>query len=291
MPWLQVRIPLPADSVEPVEDALLAAGAQSVSLEDAGNQPIVEPGPGEAPLWPEVRVVALFDADTERSVIRDALQKTLATVAGEPEFELLPDREWQRAWMDDWRPLRFGRRLWIAPLGDSVEESGAVIVRLDPGLAFGTGTHPTTALCLEWLDGLDLAGCRVLDHGCGSGVLAVAALRLGAAEAAAVDIEPQALEATGLNALANGVAGRLRVHKREAMPDGPFDIVLANILAGPLIEAAPVLAARQPAGGRIALSGIRQDQAEAVIAAYGTDYEIGEGAVRDGWVRLDGLRR
>lgn len=291
MPWLQVKVSTDPAHAAAVEEALSAAGAVSVTFEDAGDAPILEPAAGEMPLWSATRVVALFGAEASRDAIVAALAAVDDEAAPAPIFESLPDREWSRAWLDDWRPLRFGRRLWVAPLEARIDEPGAVVVRLDPGLAFGTGTHATTALCLEWLDDLDLAGKRVLDLGCGSGILAVAALRLGARAAHAVDLDPQALEATRANAARNGVDGRLGTGDVGHLGTGPYDLVVANILAGPLVQAAATLAAHQVPGGRLALAGILAEQADDVGAAYAPWYALAAGAEREGWVRLDGERR
>lgn len=292
MPWLQVKIDTVADQAEAVEGALGRLGAHAVSLEDAGDQPLLEPMPGDTPLWASVSVVGLFDGDADREGIRAQLAAMLdADAAVQPSFEYLPDREWQRAWMEDWHPQRFGRRLWIVPVGQAAPDPGAVSVHLDPGLAFGTGTHPTTALCLDWLDGQELAGERILDFGCGSGILAIAALRLGARAAVATDIDPQALEAARRNADANGVADRLVAVDVHHLEDAMFPVIVANILAGPLIESAADLMRRQQPGDRLVLAGVLEDQAGEVAAAYESGYDMATGAVRDGWVRLEGRRR
>jgi ribosomal protein L11 methyltransferase len=289
--WVQVRVEAAPDRAGIVEEALTAAGALSVTLEDAGDMALLEPAPGEMPLWSATRVVALFPGGLDRSAVTDALARIADGDHLEPEFDILPEREWSRAWMDDWEPLRFGRRLWVAPLESPVEEPSAVVVRLDPGLAFGTGTHATTALCLEWLDGLGLDGERVLDYGCGSGILAIAALRLGAGRALGVDVDPQALEATRANAATNGVAPRVETAEPDDTWQGPFDVVLANILAGPLIQVAGELAARQAPGGRIALAGVLAEQADDVVAAYRPWYDLRVDGERDEWVRISGTRR
>lgn len=294
MPWLQVRVVTDGEHVEAVESALERLGAHAVTLEDAGEQALLEPMPGETPLWNAVAVVGLFDDDADRDGIEAALGRVehLGTPL-EPRFAQIADREWSRVWLDDWQPLRFGRRLWVAPVGAHVPEAGgdAVIVRLDPGLAFGTGTHATTALCLEWLDGRGLDGETVLDHGCGSGILAIAALRLGARFAVAADIDPQALEATRENARVNGVAERLETVEAARLDDRTYSVILANILAGPLTELATAFARRQLAGGDLVLAGILSDQAASVCAAHEPAYRIDVGAERDGWVRLEGVRR
>lgn len=290
MPWLQVKVSTDPAHATAVEEALSAAGALSVTFEDAGDAPILEPAAGDMPLWSATRVVALFGAEVARESITAALSALGDEAAPAPVFESLPDREWTRAWLDDWRPLRFGHRLWVAPLEADVHEPGAVVVRLDPGLAFGTGTHATTALCLEWLEGLALAGARVLDLGCGSGILAIAALRLGARAAHAVDLDPQALEATRANAARNEVGERLTTGDIDQLGSGPYDVIVANILAGPLVQAAATLAGLQAPGARLALAGILAEQADEVIAAYGRWYTLAVGAAREGWVRIDGER-
>lgn len=295
MPWLQVHVHTDPAQAERIEEALTDLGATSVALEDAGDTPLLEPEPGTMPLWHATRVVALFADDVAREAIADTIAGIDADGGLTPQFETVPERDWSRVWMDDWEPLQFGRRLWVAPLETELAAPEAVIVRLDPGLAFGTGTHATTALCLEWLDGLELADCHVLDHGCGSGILAIAALRLGAATATAVDIDPQALEATQANAATNAVSERLITAEADGAGTAPgpgrYAVIVANIVAGPLIQAAAELAPWQQRGDRIALAGVLSEQAEAVRAAYAPYYAIEVGAERDGWVRLEGTRR
>lgn len=302
MPFLQLILPIGAADPAPYEDALLAAGASSITLEDEGDDPVLEPLPGTTPLWPRVRIKAIFDgtADPEEVMqLLDAeLGEALAQPLGAARFETLADRVWEREWLKDFRPMRFGRRLWICPGGQQPapeqlrDVDAPVLIELDPGLAFGTGTHPTTALCLEWLDAADLAGKRVIDYGCGSGILAIAAARLGATEVLAVDIDPQALLATRDNAERNAVAQLIDV-RLAAQDDShtPADILLANILAGPLEELAPVFAARVRAGGRLVLSGILREQAEAVATRYAPWFDIAPVVAQDDWARLDGVRR
>ncbi|MFC4309507.1 50S ribosomal protein L11 methyltransferase [Steroidobacter flavus] len=300
MPFLQLILPIGAADPAPYEDALLAAGASSITLEDEGDDPVLEPLPGTTPLWPRVRVKALFDGDADRDEILQILKSELS--GAEPlsrvAFESIADRAWEREWLKDFKPMRFGQRLWICPGGQQPDAeqlravSNPVLIELDPGLAFGTGTHPTTALCLEWLDAAQVAGTRVIDFGCGSGILAIAAAKLGAAEILAIDIDPQALLATHDNAERNGVAQLItaRLVESEAH-DAPADILLANILAGPLESLAPAFAARVRTGGRLVMSGILRNQAEAVARTYAPWFDIDPVVVRDDWVRLDGVRR
>ncbi|HEY0943134.1 MAG TPA: 50S ribosomal protein L11 methyltransferase [Steroidobacter sp.] len=305
MPFLQLILPIGAADPAPYEDALLAAGASSITLEDEGDDPVLEPLPGTTPLWPRVRLKALFDGAVDRDevlgMLNAELGSKLAQALAGASFETLADRAWEREWLKDFKPMRFGRRLWICPGGQQPDEEQlrdsqpAVLIELDPGLAFGTGTHPTTALCLEWLDAAPLAGKRVIDYGCGSGILAIAAARLGAAEVLAVDIDPQALLATRDNAERNGVAQLIEAHLVEDGADdsreNPADILLANILAGPLDSLAPAFAARVRSGGQLVLSGILRHQAEAVASRYAPWFDIGPVVVRDDWARLDGVRR
>jgi ribosomal protein L11 methyltransferase len=289
MPDLQLTLELgPADPA-PVEQALSALGATSITLEDAADDPVLEPAPGETPLWPTVRIRALFPGHADRRDIEARLVGWLP--AGAPlRFDLLDDRPWEREWLRDFRPMRFGRRLWVCPDGMAAGEPDAVCVALDPGLAFGTGTHATTALCLEWLDGCDLDGSRIIDYGCGSGILAIAALRLGAAEALAFDIDPQALLATRQNAERNGVAERLAIVATAPEATDSCDVLVANILAGPLIDLSDRFAALVRPGGRIAVSGVLENQVESVAAAYARWFIIRATTVRDGWAMLSGSR-
>lgn len=294
MSWLQVRVATDGEHAEMVESILGDLGAEAVTLEDGGDQPLLEPRPGETPLWHAVSVVGLFAADIERDTIAAALAPLEATDGPlDLALEQLPEREWTRAWLDDWQPLRFGQRLWVTPVDTPLPaeaDDNAVAIRLDPGLAFGTGTHATTALCLEWLDAHPPADQSMLDFGCGSGILAIAALLLGAREAVAVDIDPQALEATHVNAERNGVGAAVLTFEAAAMPTATWPLILANILAGPLIELAPTLAGYQERGGRLVLAGVLADQADSVCTAFQPWYQIDVGAERDGWVRLEGTR-
>jgi ribosomal protein L11 methyltransferase len=289
MPDLQLTFDVGSADPAPIEEALTSLGATSVTLEDAADNPVLEPAPGETPLWLTIRIRALFQADADRGAIEAGLVELLPATTTLC-FELLEDRLWEREWLRDFHPMRFGRRLWVCPDGQAAGDAQAVRVALDPGLAFGTGTHPTTALCLEWLDGSELAGCRVVDYGCGSGILAIAALKLGAAEALAFDIDPQARLAARDNAVRSGVADRLTVAATAPHEPASCDALVANILAGPLTELAGRFATLLRPGGRIALSGVLAEQAETVAAAYGPWFIIGATTVRDGWALLSGSR-
>lgn len=291
--WRQIAVLSDAAHAERLSEWFDEAGAVSVTFEDAADQPLFEPKPGETPVWDATRVIALFEADADLDAVH---ARMLRHAGGAPlsnwREEVLADQAWERVWLEHFRPMRFGRRLWIIPSGfPEPDEAGAVPIHLDPGLAFGTGTHATTALCLEWLDGCELGGKTVLDYGCGSGILAVAALALGAAQAHGVDIDPQALIATRDNGEKNGVAERLRLYAPQELPaDFPADVLLANILANPLIELAPLLAGHVRPGGWIVLSGLLREQAEKVAAAYRPFFALDAPRFRDEWVRLSGRR-
>ncbi|ALM52911.1 50S ribosomal protein L11 methyltransferase [Halomonas huangheensis] len=301
MAWLQLKAQVPPEQAELLEELLLEEGATAITLQDAHDDPVFEPDRGTTPLWDQTVLTGLYD-DLEG--IHDMLERLAAAWAEqmpeEPcpviEHELLDDRDWEREWMEDFKPMRMGQRLWIVPSWHEPPEDDAVNLKLDPGLAFGTGTHPTTALCLEWLDALAIAGglddVEVLDVGCGSGILAIAALKLGASNAIGTDIDPQALSASRDNAERNSIdEPRLVLRYPEQMNDERFPLVVANILAGPLVELAPSVAGHVAPGGRLALSGILDNQAEEVLEAYRDQGLImDEPSYREGWVRLSGYR-
>ncbi|ERH53096.1 ribosomal protein L11 methyltransferase [Ectopseudomonas chengduensis] len=292
MPWLQVRLAITPEQAETYEDALLEVGAVSVTFMDAEDQPIFEPDLGTTPLWSNTHLLALFEADTDETALLAHLQLLCGGALPEHHVERIEDQDWERSWMDGFQPMRFGQRLWIVPSWHAAPQQDAVNLLLDPGLAFGTGTHPTTALCLEWLDSQNLDNCSVLDFGCGSGILAIAALLLGAPQAAGTDIDPQALEASRDNASRNGIdPARFPVYLPADLPQQPADVVVANILAGPLVSLAPQITALVKGGGRLALSGILAEQAEEVRAAYASAFDLDPTAVKDGWVRISGIKR
>lgn len=287
MAWRQLT--LQTGYPEFAEEILEAQGALAVSMKPADDaEAILEPGPGATPLWSQARLEGLFPDDFDLQPVVAALQELLPDASTmQTEETLVPDTDWVRNCLDNMDAMRFGERLWIAPHHRSVNAPNAVVIKLDPGLAFGTGTHPTTDLCLQWLDDACLEGARVLDYGCGSGILAVAALRLGAREAIAVDNDPQAIRATEENAANNDVS-----HLLHCMLDcdfdaaEPFDIVLANILAEPLIKLAPTLQATLKAGGSIVLAGLLDRQADDVESAYPGIRWTRKSL--EGWTRLAG---
>jgi ribosomal protein L11 methyltransferase len=291
MAWRQFVINL--ESIEPdrLEAVLCRHGAHSVTLSCAGDDPVFEPAPGTTPLWNDTRMTALFSADADFARLRTDLAETLAIdPLPENRVEELPDRAWEREWLKDFRPMRFGERLWVSPGGFVVDADDAVVVRLDPGLAFGTGTHATTALCLEWLDEIEIAGRTLLDFGCGSGILAIAGLKLGAKSATAVDIDLQAITATRQNALCNEVDDRLVTTAKFDQLDEQFDLVVANILAATLVDRAEYVCNRLKPGGGLALSGVLVEQVADVCAAYQHRVEFVAPAYRDNWARLSGTR-
>ncbi|HET7674116.1 MAG TPA: 50S ribosomal protein L11 methyltransferase [Gammaproteobacteria bacterium] len=292
MAWKELRFPLNALNAESVEAELEELGALAVTFEDAADEALLEPAPGEQPLWTRTLVRALFDAAIDVEAVAPALWKRIDVPAPAFEVVAIVDRQWETAWRRGFGPMRFGRRLWICPHGAAPPVDDAIIVRLEPGLAFGTGTHPTTALCLEWLDAMPLAGKTVVDYGSGSGVLAIAAAKLGAARVYAVDHDPQALIATRDNAAANDVSACIRISPPEALGDGiRADFLVANILARPLIETSGRFAALVPAGGRLALSGILHSQCPELVAAYAFGFIMDDPVLRDDWALLAGLRK
>lgn len=291
MPWLQLKLASTPDAAQHLGDMLSDAGALAVTLQDAADQPLYEPPPGATPLWSQTWVTGLFDAEADLQAVLADLRNTLGEHDLPHVISPLEDKDWEREWMDNYHPMRFGTRLWICPSWHQPPDVDAVTVMLDPGLAFGTGTHPTTALCLEWLDAHDVVGKHVIDYGCGSGILAVAAAKLGAQQVWAVDYDPQALHATTLNAEKNTVSTLIHTVLPNDLPRQPTDIMLANILAGPLIELAPLFAELVRPSGAIVLSGILNTQADAVLQRYQTWFDMAPATERDEWMRLSGVRK
>ena len=285
MPVLQLTVE--TRDPERIEAACFEAGATSVTLLDAADSPILEPAPGTTPLWPSVRVVAHFAPQADRYAIGACLDAASPGASAAARFEVIADRAWEREWLKDFRPMRFGARLWVCPQGQVPDDPRAVVIDLDPGLAFGTGTHETTALCLTWLECTELFGLDVIDYGCGSGILAIAALKLGAHSAIGVDLDPQALIATRDNAARNGVEVEALLPE-AALP--PCDLLLANILAEPLIALAPRFASLVRPRGGVLLSGILGAQADAVASAFAPWFDMRTFATRNDWVCLEGAR-
>lgn len=288
MPWIQLRVSTNEEKAEQVSDMLMGWGAQAVSFVDAQDTPIYEPMPGEVIYWTNTVVVGLFDAEHPMDKVVKQLQQVSFFKDGvDYKLEQLEDKDWEREWMDNFHPIKFGSRLWVCPSWRDIPDPTAVNVMLDPGLAFGTGTHPTTALCMQWLDATIEPQQTVVDFGCGSGILGIAALKLGAKRVIGVDIDPQAIEASTANAKRNHVEGQIELYLPKDQPsDFQADVVVANILAGPLAELKAVISSYVKPGGKLALSGILESQAQSVIDAYSDEFSFAPIAVQEEWVRL-----
>jgi ribosomal protein L11 methyltransferase len=289
--FLQLSFDLGQLDAEATAEAADGCGAYAVTFVDAADDPVLEPGPGEVRLWPATRVRCLFAEHSDRSALVASLSAAVGVEPDRIEVEEIGDRVWEREWLRDFRPLRFGRRLWVRPHHEVIADPGAVVVALDPGLAFGTGTHASTAQCMGWLDAFLEPGALVIDYGCGSGILGLAAAKLGAAAVHAYDIDPQALIATHDNAVANGVAAKMHLHQNaETLPAGA-DVLLANILSGPLCALAQRFATLVRPGGSVVLAGLMHGEAADVTGAYAAWFDVTRFAERDGWVCLSGRRR
>lgn len=287
MPWIQLRIQTTEHHAEQVSDMLIGWGAQAVTFIDSKDTPIYEPLPGEVLYWQDTTVMGLFEADHPMQAVLDKLQQTALFKQGlNYKLEQLEDKDWEREWMDNFHPIQFGERLWVCPSWREIPDPDAINVLLDPGIAFGTGTHPTTALCMQWLDAHIEPEQTVVDFGCGSGILAIAALKLGAKRVVGIDIDPQAIQASLANAERNGVADKLELYLPKDQPSLSADVVVANILAGPLAELNQIIAAYVRPGGSLVMSGILPQQAEQVMAAYRDRFEFDAVVEQDEWVRL-----
>ncbi|MDD2722502.1 MAG: 50S ribosomal protein L11 methyltransferase [Methylovulum sp.] len=292
MPWHQITVITHEQLAPRLADFFDNLGAVSVTYMDAEDEPVYEPAIGETKIWTRTQVIALYELDVEPERIRTSVYGRFPTqdlLAW--HYEEVADQAWERAWMEYFQPMKFAGKLWVCPTGQEQHEADTVCLTLDPGLAFGTGTHPTTALCLEWLAGNDLTGKTVIDYGCGSGILAVAAVLLGASRVIAVDIDPQALTATHDNALKNQVQDQVSCYLPGQFTPEPADVVLANILAKPLIEMAESISALLVAEGRLVLSGILHEQAGPVMDAYRHCIAFTAPVQQEDWIRLDGCKR
>ncbi len=287
MPWLQLNIISPRKSADRLEDALLESGAVSVTLQDNADQPIFEPGLGETPLWDNVRITGLYDAEIDTAKATTIAIKAFGSDLPTHAWELLEDKDWEREWMKNFHAIRCGERLWICPSWQTPPEPDKVNLMLDPGLAFGTGTHPTTFMCMQWIDQQDFTDLDIVDYGCGSGILGIATLLMGAKKVIGIDIDPQALLATTENARRNKLPiDAMPVYLPAQCPKIQADIMLANILAGPLAHLAPTLSEMTKIGGKICLSGILAIQAETVKAAYVRWFDFDPVTHQEEWVRL-----
>ncbi|MDH4018564.1 MAG: 50S ribosomal protein L11 methyltransferase [Xanthomonadales bacterium] len=291
MSWLELSVRVSRQNASLVEGLLQNEPVLALTMTDDADDPVLEPGVGETPLWPSVCVTALFSGDTPV----EPLTRLLSLLPGvdrphQVNFRKFEDQQWERVWMDRFKPMQFGSDLWIVPGDAKIPDSALYALRLDPGLAFGTGTHPTTHLCLEWMDGHDFTSQQVVDYGCGSGVLGITAAIKDAKTVVCIDNDPQALTATEDNAQRNGVQNSVEVQSPEQFKPLQADVVLANILAGPLVELAPRLNASLRPGGSLVLSGILEAQAEEVETAYAADFPGLKKKVLDGWVLLTGTK-
>ncbi|MFT6249454.1 MAG: ribosomal protein L11 methyltransferase [Paraglaciecola sp.] len=291
MPWIQLKINSQAEYAEQIGEMLSASGAQAVTFVDAKDTPMYEPKPGEVMLWPDTQIVGLYDAEYDMSrVISQLSQSKLLGKNFNHKLDQLEDKDWEREWMINFHPMQFGERLWICPSWRDVPDPNAVNVMLDPGLAFGTGTHQTTSLCLRWLDRLELSEATVVDFGCGSGILGIAALKLGAKRVIGIDIDPQALLASQDNANRNDVGEKIELYLPEHQPEFKADVVLANILAGPIRELRTVITEYCKTGGKLVLSGILDNQAQEINDLYSHDFNMDPIMVDGEWARVSGVK-
>ncbi|WP_119342731.1 50S ribosomal protein L11 methyltransferase [Facilibium subflavum] len=295
MLWHEISVTCNQQNLEAIEALLLQLGACSISYQDAKDQPILEPQPGENPLWDEIVLVGLFTEEHELQVIGNQVLKTFDYLKNDAiKLKSFADKEWTRQWMQDFKPMTFGKRLIICPSWqeNSVTTSNKTKLLLDPGLAFGTGTHPTTALCLNWLDENITTSQSVIDYGCGSGILAIAAKKLGAQEVIAIDNDPQAIMASKDNAIKNNITNGFTAYLSNEIPILPqVDIVIANILAGILIDLSHQITALVKPGGKLALSGILHDQVDAVLTAYRNDFDFASPIIKEDWALLSGTKK
>jgi ribosomal protein L11 methyltransferase len=293
MPWQQLQVRVSEAGAAHVEDLLSELGAVSVTLQDGEDQPVFQIDPGTTPIWRTTEVTGLFEHDTDMEEVAASLRERGRIDADEPIMvELVEDADWERVCMQDFKPMQFGERVWICPSWEEPPVPDAVNILLDPGLAFGTGTHPTTALCLEWLDAQALQDKLVIDYGCGSGILAIASVLLGASRVIAIDNDPQAILASESNRALNGIdATQMTVHL-PGVPDHPqADVLVANILSGPLEQLTPIIAALVKPGGRLILSGVLSVQTTSLMDSYHPFFEMLPPVTRDEWVRVEGIRR
>ncbi|ANO33926.1 ribosomal protein L11 methyltransferase [Vibrio breoganii] len=293
MPWIQIKLNATDKNAEQIGDMLMEqTGALSVTFLDAKDTPVFEPLPGETRLWGETDILALYDAEADTQwILGQIASSNLLEQGFAHKVEQLEDKDWEREWMDNFHPMKFGERLWVCPSWREIPEPDAVNVMLDPGLAFGTGTHPTTSLCLEWLEGLDLEGKTVIDFGCGSGILAIAAIKLGAKKVVGIDIDPQAIIASKDNAERNGVKDQLEVFLPQDQPENLIaDVVVANILAGPLRDLSGVIKSLVKDEGELAMSGVLDTQAEDVANYYRDQFDIAPIAEMQEWCRISGKK-
>lgn len=291
MAWIQIRYTTDKQSADDISDEMIELGAFSVTFLDAEDSPIYEPKPGDFLLWEQTIAIGLFDAECDSAQIINQLKQFPAGNKGHYKVEQLEDKDWIREWMDSFAPIQFAENLWVCPSWCDIPDANAVNIILDPGLAFGTGTHATTSLCLKWLAQNVKGGETLVDFGCGSGILAVAGLKLGCQHAIGIDIDPQAIDASTANAERNSVLAKLDLYLPEQQPDCQADLVVANILAGPLRELREIISAYVKPGGRIALSGLLESQTEEVAQLYSQWFDLEPIAQEGDWCRVSGVKR
>ncbi|MCK5810814.1 MAG: 50S ribosomal protein L11 methyltransferase [Cocleimonas sp.] len=290
--WQQINCYCTKAFQDEISQCMETANALSITFQDAGDTPVLEPLPGETPLWNDLILTALFDGTDNLSTLLLSLESNKQHwEISKIDLERLEDQDWERAWMDDFKPMKFGENLWIYPSWNEIPEDDSTKIILDPGLAFGSGTHPTTALCLEWLDANPPQGLSVIDYGCGSGILAIAAAKLGSSTIFATDIDHQALIATKDNRLKNQIPeSAIETYFPKELPTKPVDLLIANILSGPLVELAEKFAQLTKTKGKIVLSGILEEQTDNIITAYQAYFSQLQIAKKNGWIRVTGQR-
>jgi ribosomal protein L11 methyltransferase len=292
MPWQQLKVSVASKDAEALGDLLSNLEAQAVTFVDAKDTPMYEPKPGEILLWPDTQVIGLYSAcDDLAHIVRKITTHFPFINENEIVVDQLEDKNWEREWMENFHPMKFGNRLWICPSWHEVPDINAINIKLDPGLAFGTGTHPTTSLCLQWLDSADLQDKTVLDFGCGSGILAIAALKLGARKVIGIDIDPQALLASADNAQRNEVEHKLELYLPQDQPNLKVDIVIANILSGPLKELSGIISNYCKENGMLVMSGILTPQYESLMQVYEKQFVFDPVAIEGEWVRLSAVKK
>jgi ribosomal protein L11 methyltransferase len=293
MAWWQLSVQCSKDELEKTEDSLLAIGAVCITLSDAEDNPIYEPLPGDSPVWNHSVVTGMFEQDQQLESLYDRLLQLLPDhLVATARKSILEDDDWERVHLQHFSPIRYTDNLWVVPSWLIPPDPSAINIRLDPGLAFGTGSHPTTGLCMTWLGENNFQNQSIIDYGCGSGILAIAACKLGAECVYAVDIDPQALDASTENALRNDIEpGKLQISLPDQLEFHEADLLIANILSGPLIELAPVFSSMVKPGGKILLSGILEEQKNDVEFAYQPTFKMHPESVREGWVMINGTRK